>query len=63
VLIINGGNACNVFWRVGSSATLNTTTAFQGSILALANISVQTGATVSGRLLAQQFVAAAEGAK
>ena len=53
VLIINGGNACNVFWRVGSSATLNTTTAFQGSILALANISVQTGATVSGRLLAQ----------
>jgi len=53
VLIINGGNACNVFWRVGSSATLNTTTAFQGNILALANISALTGATVSGRLLAQ----------
>jgi type VI secretion system secreted protein VgrG len=53
VLIINGGNACNVFWRVGSSATLNTTTAFQGSILALANISALTGATVNGRLLAQ----------
>lgn len=53
VLIIKGGNACNVFWRVGSSATLNTTTAFQGSILALANISALTGATVSGRLLAQ----------
>ena len=53
VLIIKGGNACNVFWRVGSSATLNTTTAFQGSILALANISALTGATVNGRLLAQ----------
>ena len=53
VLIINGGNACNVFWRVGSSATLNTTTAFQGNILALADIDVLTGATVSGRLLAQ----------
>jgi len=53
VLIINGGNACNVFWRVGSSATLNTTTAFQGNILALANISALTGATVRGRLLAQ----------
>ncbi len=52
VLIINGGNACNVFWRVGSSATLNTTTAFQGNILALANISALTGATVRGRLLA-----------
>ena len=53
VLIINGGSACNVFWRVGSSATLNTTTAFQGNILALANISALTGATVRGRLLAQ----------
>ena len=53
VLIINGGNACNVFWRVGSSATLDTTTDFKGNILALANIAVNTGATVSGRLLAQ----------
>ncbi len=53
VLIINGGSPCNVFWRVGSSATLNTTTAFQGSILALADIDALTGATVTGRLLAQ----------
>lgn len=53
VLIINGGNACNVFWRVGSSATLDTTTSFQGNILALASITANTGATVSGRLLAQ----------
>jgi hypothetical protein len=53
VLIINGGNACNVFWRVGSSATLDTTTAFQGNILALEDIDALTGATVVGRLFAR----------
>lgn len=53
VLIINGGNACNLFWRVGSSATLGTTTDFHGNILALAAITANTGATVNGRLLAQ----------
>ncbi len=53
VLIINGGDACHLFWRVGSSATLDTTTSFQGNILALASITANTGATVSGRLLAQ----------
>lgn len=52
VLIINGGDACNLFWQVGSSATLGTTTAFQGNVLALASITATTGVTVSGRLLA-----------
>ena len=36
----------NVFWQVGSSATLGTTTAFQGNILALTSITLNTGATI-----------------
>jgi type VI secretion system secreted protein VgrG len=44
----------SVFWQVGSSATLGTTTAFEGNILALASITLDTGATVlDGRLLAE----------
>lgn len=53
VLIINGGQQCNVFWQVGSSATLGTDTAFTGDILALASITLTTDTHVSGRALAQ----------
>ena len=53
VRVINGGSACNVYWQVGSSATLGTGTAFVGNILALTSISVTTGATVAGRALAR----------
>lgn len=53
VAVINGGQACNVFWQVGSSATLGTTTAFVGNILALTSVTLQTGASLSGRALAQ----------
>ncbi len=53
VQIINGGSPCNVYWQVGSSATLGTTTTFVGNILALASISLTTGTTVSGRALAR----------
>jgi hypothetical protein len=53
VLVINGGQDCNIFWQVGSSATLGTTTAFKGNILALTSITLDTGATVSGRTLAR----------
>jgi hypothetical protein len=52
VLLINGGAPCNVFWQVGSSATIGTTTSFAGNILALASITVTTGASVTGRALA-----------
>jgi hypothetical protein len=52
VVIINGGQACHVFWQVGSSATLGTDTDFIGNILALTSITANTGATVDGRLLA-----------
>lgn len=53
VALINGANACNVWWQVGSSATLGTTTGFQGSILALTSITLNTGATMTGRALAR----------
>jgi hypothetical protein len=53
VRVINGANACDVFWQVGSSATLGTTTSFTGDILALASVTVQTGATINGRALAR----------
>ena len=49
-----GSNGCNVFWQVGSSATLGTGTAFEGHILALASITLNTGASVvEGSLLAR----------
>ncbi len=53
VLMINSGVDCNVWWQVGSSATLGTTTSFSGNILALASVTLTTGATVSGRAFAQ----------
>jgi type VI secretion system secreted protein VgrG len=53
VSLINGAQACNVFWQVGSSATLGTGTTFAGNILALTSISLQATVTVSGRLLAR----------
>ena len=53
VKLVNGASACNVFWKVGSSATLGTTTSFKGTILALTSITLNTGATVDGRMLAR----------
>lgn len=53
VTVINGGSACNVFWQVGSSATLGTTTNFIGNILAQASITLNTGARIAGRTLAR----------
>ncbi|MBI2756373.1 MAG: DUF3494 domain-containing protein [Chloroflexi bacterium] len=53
VLLINGASPCNVFWQVGSSATIGTTTSFQGNILALTSITMNTGASLAGRALAR----------
>ena len=53
VALINGASPCNVFWQVGSSATLGTGTSFNGTILALTSIGLNTGANVDGRLLAR----------
>jgi Ice-binding-like len=53
VLLINGGSNCGVFWQVGSSATLGTGTTLVGSIVALTSITLNTGSSVSGRVLAR----------
>jgi uncharacterized repeat protein (TIGR01451 family) len=53
VIVTNGGSVCNVWWQVGSSATLGTTTSFAGNILALDSITLTTGANISGRALAR----------
>jgi serine protease AprX len=53
VNLVNGAQACNVVWQVGSSATLGTTTSFAGTILALTSITMNDGVTMSGRALAR----------
>ena len=53
VLLVGGAQPCNVFWQVGSSATIGTTSASAGNILALTSISLTTGATLNGRALAR----------
>ena len=53
VMLIHEANACNVFWQVGSSATLNTSSHFRGTIMAAVSISVGSAVQVRGRLLAQ----------
>ncbi|MFA5993897.1 MAG: ice-binding family protein [Parcubacteria group bacterium] len=54
VSLINSAQSCHVFWQVGSSATLGTTTNFKGNILALTSITMNTGATIkNGRALAR----------
>jgi len=53
VTLMNGAQECNVFWQVGSSATLGTDSVFVGNIMALTSITVNNGVTVRGRALAR----------
>jgi len=53
VAVINGGKRCNVFWQIGSSATLGTGTEFAGNILADQSITLTTGASMFGAALAR----------
>jgi len=53
VFLTNGARASNVFWQVGSSATLGTNTDFAGTILAQTSVTLTTGATLFGRALAR----------
>lgn len=53
VILIGGAQAHNVFWQIGSSATLGTYSLFQGTIMAQASITLTTGATLNDRALAR----------
>ena len=53
VVLINGAQAKNVWWQVGTSATLGTASQWQGNILALTSITLVDNATLNGRALAR----------
>jgi len=53
VQLENGAQACNVFWVVGSSATLSSSSTMVGTVMALTSATLDTGATVQGRILAR----------
>jgi hypothetical protein len=52
VILAGGAKASNIFWQVGTSATLDTTTIFKGNVLAAVSITMNSGAVVDGRLFA-----------
>ncbi|MFF5109107.1 ice-binding family protein [Streptosporangium sp. NPDC000509] len=54
VNLVNGAQACNVFWQVGGSVTLGPGSSFAGNVLALTSITVATGVNVAGRLLSRE---------
>ncbi|MFH2141620.1 MAG: ice-binding family protein [Bacteroidota bacterium] len=53
VILSGGALASNIFWQVGTSATIGTTSVFKGTIMADQSISINTGATIEGRLFAR----------
>ena len=53
VTLINGANANNVYWQIGSSATVGSGSAFKGNIVALQSVTLNTGANLVGRALAR----------
>ncbi len=53
MVLANGAQACNVYWKVGSSATLGANSTFIGKIMALTSITAETGASIQGQLLAR----------
>jgi hypothetical protein len=62
VILTGGAQARNIFWQVGSSATLGTYSIFKGTIMASASITMNTGSTMDGRALAQTAAVTFNGA-
>jgi hypothetical protein len=52
MILTNGANACDVFWRVGSAATFHMRSKVVGTVMAYSAITLLTGAQVEGRLFA-----------
>jgi hypothetical protein len=63
VRLVRGAQACNVFWQVGGSVTLGDGTTFVGTAMALDAITVQTGTTVTGRVLARNGAVALDASR
>lgn len=53
ITVTDGASACNVFWQVGTSATIGTAAQFVGTVMANESVTATTGATIAGRLLAR----------
>lgn len=53
ITVTGGASACNVFWQVGTSATIQPGAQFVGTVMANESVTAQTGATITGRLLAR----------
>jgi ice-binding like protein len=53
IVLANGAQSQNIFWAVGSSATLGTNSVFKGTIMAYASITITTGVELDGRALAR----------
>jgi hypothetical protein len=56
VTLSGGAQARNIFWQVAGQTTLGTTVHFEGTILSMTGITLQTGASITGRALAQTAV-------
>jgi hypothetical protein len=56
ILLVNGAKASNVWWQVGSSATIGTSSEFEGNVLAAFDITLKTHASSCGRLMAGAWV-------
>src|SRR6185369_11473621 len=53
VILSGGAQAANIYWQVGSSATIGANSVFKGTILASESVTMNTGATLEGRALAR----------
>jgi ice-binding like protein/PEP-CTERM motif-containing protein len=62
IILINGAQLSNIFWQVGSSATLGSNSLFEGNLLALTSITENSGVEMDGRLLAENGTVTLNGA-
>jgi len=53
VILSGGAQAANIFWQVGSSATFGTTSVFKGNVIVMQSITLNTGATIDGKVMAR----------